>query len=274
MNTSSLTDTDTGTAKDAAIGVHLPGGSGGVWKIATASGEMRVHRPTGAWTPAVHELLQHLHSRNVAGVPQLFGIDADGREVLEFLPGNSVDPDGQAVSDKVLAEAAAWLRTFHDAVVDFTPTSDVWRPGTRSLEPGEIICHNDPGLTNWVVTGDKFSGMIDWDRAAPGRPIDDVAFLCWSAIPLMREAPIADVARRIELVARSYGGIDPLNLLDAVSDRMELISERWRAGIAAEDPGTIALRDSGIMAKHEARVAGFNARKPGISVAVSQRLRA
>ena len=31
--------------------------------------------------------------------------------------------------------------------------------------------------------------MVDWDMAGPGRPIDDLAFLAWTAIPLYREIP-------------------------------------------------------------------------------------
>lgn len=260
-------------ATGESIGVHLPGGSGGVWKKTSETGEVRVHRPTGAWTPAVHELLEHLHARSVGGVPKLYGIDAEGREVLEFLQGESIDPEGEPVSDRVLGEAAAWLRSFHEAVADFRPEHQVWRPGERALADGEIICHNDPGVTNWVVRDDTFVGMIDWDRAAPGRPIDDVAFLCWSGVPLMREISLTEVSRRLAVVADSYGGLDPLELLDAVTARMQLISERWQRGIAAGDPGTIALRDSGIMARHEERVAQFDARKPAIRDAVFQSLR-
>ena len=227
-----------------------------------ADGETRVHRPTGPWTPAVHELLAHLRARGLDGIPEVLGIDAEDREVLSYLPGDTLDPERVSPSDAALAAAAAWMRRFHDAVADFSPTSDHWRQGVQPLdrERGEIICHNDPGLYNWVVVEGEFAGMIDWDRAGPGLPIDDLAFLCWSGVPLLRELPAEDAARRIAIAADAYGGVTAPELLDGVVRRMGLIAERWRVGLANGDPGTVALRDSGIMARHESRVAAFVAR--------------
>lgn len=232
-------------------------------------GEVYVHRPTGPWTPSVHELLRHLHEAGVDGIPEVHGIDDDGDEVLSYLPGETLDAEHTEPSDRALADAASWLRRFHDAVANFRPTSGVWRAGHRALQPGEIVCHNDPGLYNWVIVDGSFGGMIDWDRAGPGQPIDDLAFLCWSGVPLLRATPARTAARRLSLAAASYGGVAPLTLLDAVSHRMELIAERWAAGIDAGDPGTIALRDSGIMARHESRVRSFEERLPELRRALA-----
>lgn len=231
-----------------------------------ATGEVRVHRPTGPWTPAVHELLTHLRKRGLDGIPEVHGIDSDDREVLSYLPGETLDPETTSPSDRALAAAAAWMRRFHDAVADFTPASDHWRQGEQPLDRarGEIICHNDPGLYNWVVVDGEFAGMIDWDRAGPGLPIDDLAFLVWSGVPLLREIPAVDAARRIRVAAAAYGGVDGSDLLDAVTRRMGLIADRWQAGIERGDAGTLALRDAGIMARHESRVAGFAARREGL----------
>lgn len=240
-------------------GKFLPGGSGGVWKIRTPTGEPRVHRPTGPWTQAVHELLAHLNAHELDGIPHVIGI-VDAREVLSYLPGDTLDPETEQVSDAALAQAVTWMRRFHNAVQTFVPSNDVWRQGEQPLKPGEIICHNDPGLYNWVMRDGEFVGMIDWDRAGPGIPTDDLAFLCWSGVPLLREIPLADVARRLKVAADGYGGVTVPELLDAVIHRMGLITERWRVGLENGDPGTVALRDSGIMAKHEARVTAFEAR--------------
>lgn len=250
---------------------HLPGGSGGVWRRRAPNDEIRVHRPTGPWTPAVHALLAHLHERGLDGIPRVHGVDPDGLEVLDYLPGETLDPETQQASDRALAEAAAWLRRFHDAVRDFRPGAVEWRQGEQDLRDDELICHNDPGLYNWVVADGEFAGMIDWDRAGPGRPIDDLAFLCWSGAPLLREIPVADAARRIALAADAYGGIGAERLLDAVDARMDLIAQRWRAGLERGDPGTIALRESGVMDRHLARVRGFDARREAIRREVERR---
>ncbi|MBL3700603.1 phosphotransferase [Leucobacter luti] len=247
---------------------HLPGGSGGVWRIAGADGVTRVHRPTGAWTPAVHELLGYLNARGLDGIPAVRGIDVEHREVLDYLPGATLDPETEQVSDTALAAAAAWLRRFHDAVREFRPGPREWRQGVQDLGPDEVICHNDPGLYNWVVVDGEFAGMIDWDRAGPGRPIDDLAFMCWSGVPLLREIPAPDAARRIALAAAAYGDTAPAALLDAVEARMALIAARWQAGLERQDPGTIALRDAGVMARHESRVAEFGARRAQILAAL------
>lgn len=48
---------------------------------------------------------------------------------------------------------------------------------------GEVVCHNDLSLKNTVyrTTGDRLLpvAFLDWDLAAPGRRIDDVAHVCW-----------------------------------------------------------------------------------------------
>ena len=243
---------------------YLPGGSGGVWRVRLPDGETRVHRPTGAWTPAVHALLQHLADRGLDGIPRVIGRDDEDREVLSYLPGRTLDPETEQPTVLALAHAAAWLRRFHDAVRDFRPGTVEWRQGPQALAADEVICHNDPGLYNWVIVDEDFAGMIDWDRAGPGRPLDDLAFLCWSGVPLLRPIPAEQAASRLATVAAAYGGVSPAALLDAVSARMDLIAQRWRAGLERGDPGTMALRDAGIMDRHLERVHAFADRRAAI----------
>ena len=242
---------------------HLAGGSGGVWRV-RRGGVTRVHRPTGPWTPAVHALLAHLNERGLDGIPRVLGIDAEGREVLDYLPGDTLDPETTQPTDDALAAAAAWLRRFHDAVRDFRPDALTWRQGVQAIEADEIICHNDPGLYNWVVQDGEFAGMIDWDRAGPGHPLDDLAFLVWSGVPLLRPVPLQDAVRRLQLVAAAYGDVTAAAVLDAVDARMALIASRWEAGIKRGDPGTLALRDSGAMERHLTRVREFEQREIAI----------
>lgn len=244
--------------------VHLPGGSGGVWRQGDT-----VLRPTGPWTPAVHALLDHLAARGLDGVPRVLGTDdgthPGGREVLSFLPGSSPDPNGDPVADAALAGAAAWLRRYHETVADFRPVGERWRGGDTRLAPDELLCHNDPGSYNWVLDGECFVGMIDWDQAGPGHPIDDLAFLCWTGVPLFREAgEPAEAARRIRLAADAYGGIDPAGLLDAVGERLSRSVTRIRAGIELGDPGMLALAAVGEPERTAGRIAEFAGRAPRI----------
>ncbi len=50
-----------------------------------------VHRSTGPWTPTVHALLHHLDEAEFDGAPKVLGIDEDGREVLSFMEGETID---------------------------------------------------------------------------------------------------------------------------------------------------------------------------------------
>lgn len=243
----------------------LPGGNvGGAVRIGDT-----VRRPTGPWTPAVHELLAHLEAAGLDGVPRVLGIDDAGREILSYLPGEGADVDPETLSDQLLAEAAQWLRRFHDTVREFRPLGPVqWRGGTLVLNDDEIICHHDPGNYNWIVDGEQLVGMVDWDMAAPGKPIDDLAFMAWNAVPLYRSLPAARVADRLSVLTSAYGDVDPVALLDHAGVRMTRATDRIEAGQRDGDPGMLNLATVGEPARTRRRVAEFRARQPEIAATV------
>jgi hypothetical protein len=245
---------------------HLPGGTGGV----TRRGRT-VRRRTGPWTPAVHELLAYLHDHGLRGIPEVHGFDDDGREILEYVEGRGVSVDGEVVLDTVLVEAVTWLRDFHDLVEGFRPDGPrSWRgAGEVELAADHIICHHDPGAYNWIIQSGHFVAMIDWDMAGPGRPIDDVAFLAWTAIPLYRETPVDDVVRRLDLLVDAYGEWGPMTVLDAVVARMTTASDRIEAGQARGDEGFLNLAKVGEPQRTRDRVAAFRARIPEIEAGLS-----
>lgn len=61
---------------------------GGVNGGATRVGSS-VLRPTGEWSPAVHQLLKHLENVGFAGAPRVLDVDVDGNEVLTFIDGEA-----------------------------------------------------------------------------------------------------------------------------------------------------------------------------------------
>lgn len=246
-------------------GEVLEGGAvGGATRIGRT-----VRRPTGPWTPAVHELLAHLRERGLRGVPAVEGIDDQGREILSYVEGRGV-PSEEVVLDNVLVEAGEWLREFHDLVEDFRPSGpQVWRQaGEVELEPDQVICHNDPGAYNWIIQSGHFVAMVDWDMAGPGDPLDDLAFVAWTGIPLYRETPIDDVARRLDLLCDAYGECGPFTLLDRVVERMTLATERIAAGIERGDAGIANLQKVGEPQRTRDRVAAFQQRIPAIQQAL------
>jgi aminoglycoside phosphotransferase (APT) family kinase protein len=131
-----------------------------------------------------------------------------------------------------------------------------------------VICHHDTGAYNWIVRDGHFNGMIDWDQAGPGRPIDDLAFLCWSGIPLFRLVPVADAARRLRVAAEAYGRWDAQAVIDAVAARMTTACERIEAGIRRGDPGMLTLREVGEPERTRSRVDAFTARIPALREAL------
>jgi hypothetical protein len=235
---------------------HLPGQSGGVQRVGRT-----VRRPTGPWTPAVHEFLAFLAAEGLRGVPTIEGIDGD-REIVSYVEGRSVPVDREIVLDGVLVEAVTWLREFHDIAEGFRPDGmREWRGGPAELEAGQIVCHNDPGTYNWIIQGGHFVAMVDWDMAAPGQPIDDLAFLAWTALPLDRPHDEDDVLRRLDLLVDAYGEWGPLTVLSAVAGRMHAACERIAAGQDRGDPAMINLGRAGEPQRTRDRLAAFNDRR-------------
>jgi len=244
-------------------GEPLPGGNvGGAVRIGAT-----VRRPTGPWTPSVHALLEHLREEAVPGVPQVLGYDERGREVLTYLPGQVVYVPEHAMSDEQLADVARWLRVFHTASAGFRPEGEVpWRFGKRALADHEIVCHHDVGWYNLAFTGQRLTGVFDWDVAGPGVPLDDLAFCAWNNVPLL---PVPeDAARRLRVLAEAYGGVQARDILAHVRPRIEDSRQRITAGADAGDPGMQRLVRTGVLDKIDRGLAGLAREAPRIEAAL------
>lgn len=245
---------------------HLSGGAMNEVKLVGRT----VRRQTGPWTPAVHDLLNFLNAEGLPGIPKVHGIDDEGLEILEYVEGRGVPVDDEIVLDNVLVEAVQWLRSYHDVVANYRPDGLVnWRTGAKKLGPGQIICHNDPGAYNWIIQSGHFAAMIDWDMAGPGNPIDDLAFLAWTAIPLYRDIGVKRTAARLDLLVDAYGEWGPSTLLNAVVERMTTATERIQAGIERGDVGMLRLAQTGEPQRTIDRIIAFKERIPAIENALS-----
>ena len=113
-------------------------------------------------------------------------MDEQGREILTFVDGYVPwqEPGVPAVTaEGSLVRVAGLVREFHDLTA-----------GTPLAGDAEVVCHNDLAPNNTVYSFDGPGGaggaglrpvaFIDWDLAAPGRRIHDVAHVCWQYLGL------------------------------------------------------------------------------------------
>jgi len=167
-----------------------------------------VRRPAGPWTPSVHALLTHLHEAGFRSAPRPLGIDERGREVLAFVPGEVVWPDRFALVEQTagLVRVARMIRDFHEAVQDFRPPREACWQVLVPAEGDDIIAHQD--LAPWnLVAGESGWAFIDWDTAAPGSRLWDVAYAVRGFVPLSAHPDwqTPDAAARLRLFADTYG---------------------------------------------------------------------
>lgn len=204
-----------------------------------------VRRPTGYWTPGVHALLEHLAAKRFNGAPRVHGIDEAGREILDFIEGEVVHPehDDLVASDDALAAVATAIRQFHDAVSDFDGGQFAW--SDRGSDPSgstEILCHNDLAPWNLIRTREDNWVFIDWDLAAPGRRVWDIAWAVLSLVPLMPGHGLGgrDDRRRLSVFREAYGAAElPSGVIEVAVERCRhegnLIATRGAAGDSPYD---------------------------------------
>lgn len=207
-----------------------------------------VRRRTGPWTPAVHSLLSYLEDVGFDAAPRVLGIDEHGREVLTFIPGETVGepPWPEWIwSDAVLKKTAGLLRQYHDAVANYRPPDDsVWRFRDGSPGPREIVCHNDVGPPNIVIFDGVPAALIDWDWAEPAEPMWDLGHAAWLGVPLLPPAACEELGlknvslswqtERLELLCDAYGVTTSTAVVQATLRRIEASIARIASGSSSD----------------------------------------
>ncbi|SPM00053.1 aminoglycoside phosphotransferase [[Actinomadura] parvosata subsp. kistnae] len=212
---------------------------GGVNHVVRAGATVR--RPAGPWTPAVHRLLRHLEAQGFAGAPRCHGLDERGREVLDFVPGETAGYPlpGWVRTDEALAGVARLLRGYHDATVGCSRAGEWYFP---PVEPAAVICHGDVAPYNCVFRRGGPVAFIDFDTAHPGPRVWDVAYAAYRFVPLHDPGdgdgiPVGEQARRLRLFADAYGlgADDRAALVETAVKRLEHLVRFMRERAAAGD---------------------------------------
>lgn len=180
------------------------------------------------------------------------GIDEDGRERLEFIEGDVPVPPypDWAQSDTALGATAVLMAGFHDASRAFDPTGLTWSAEMADPVGGQIVCHNDVCLENVVFQEGVAVGLVDFDFAAPGRPVYDLAQFARMCVPVDDEVNAArlgwhpaDRPARLRLVADAYGLDAPARtqLVEALAGSIARGGEFVRRRVEAGDPNFVAM---------------------------------
>lgn len=201
-----------------------------------------VRRDLGGRAEFVHQLLRHFEHHGWTGAPRLLGVDEQGREILTFFDGYVPwqCPTGRADSTESLVGVAQLVRQFHDLTA-----------GTPLAADQEVVCHNDlsPKNTVYRENGDGLLlpiAFLDWDIAAPGARIHDVAHVCWQYLNLGPDVDdLVATSHRVRLICDAYGLADRSRVVETIlwwQDRC------WRgidAGAQAGHAAMAGLRASG-----------------------------
>jgi Phosphotransferase enzyme family len=224
-----------------------------------------VLRPSSPHSASIHAFLRAVRHAGFEGAPTPVGIDEDGRERLVFIDGDvplAPYPDWSQ-SDTALASIAGLMRRLHDAARGFDAQGLSWNDALADPAGGTLVCHNDVEPSNVVFRGCVAVALLDFEFAAPGRPVYDLAQLARLCVPIdddFDQARLgwrpADRPARLRLVADAYG-LDRdgrPDLLAAMDDAIDRIEAAVRRSVDAGDPNAVAmLKRTGGMEKYDRR---------------------
>ncbi len=184
-----------------------------------------VRRPHQPWSDAVAGYLGHLAAVGFDGAPRWHGVDAQGRDILDFIAGDvpGSPPEPWSTTDAVLADVGRLLRRLHEASSSYRPPADAcWFGTDRTVElppdlpalfegPPELVSHSDVTPQNVVCRDGHPVALIDFDMTRPTVRLADVVNTAVHWLPLKhpddREPVYAgvDVPARLRVLVDAYG---------------------------------------------------------------------
>ncbi|MER8003447.1 aminoglycoside phosphotransferase family protein [Streptomyces sp. NPDC095613] len=174
-----------------------------------------VERPAPRNARALHAHLLALKEHGFDAAPTPVGLTSDGREHLTFISGDVALPPfpDWAMTKTALESVGSLLRRLHETstavAVDLHAE---WPRDLADPEGGTMLCHNDVCPDNVVFRDGRAAALIDFDLAAPGRPLWDIAMTARYWVPVLDPGSAAafypsglDAPARLRILADSYG---------------------------------------------------------------------
>ena len=150
------------------------------------------------------------------------GTDEQGRDILGYLEGQTWSGSGSGLSDDLLVQVAQVIRRLHDVTA-----------GSLLAQGHEIVAHHELGPHNTIFHENQVAGFIDWDDAAPGTRLRDLANAVYNYVDVGHWAnqTADEQARRIRLMCAAYGWDDLLVIInDFEADLQQALRNHEQAG--------------------------------------------
>jgi len=257
---------------------ELLGGVANAGRVTRSGGY--VLRPPGPHSGSVGAFLLALRAAGFEGAPLPAGMGRDGRERFVFIEGDvPLPPYPQwARSDEALGSVAVLMRRFHRAAELVGPSVATWSSELADPAGGSVVCHNDVCLENVVFRDGTAVALLDFDFAAPGRPVYDLAQFARLCVPVNDEISAArlgwrraDKPARLRLVADSYG-LDATarrQLVEVMADSIARGGEFVRRRVEAGDPNFTGMWEAmGGMERFNRQRRWWAARRPDFDAAL------
>ncbi|WP_405387834.1 phosphotransferase [Streptomyces sp. NBC_01102] len=174
-----------------------------------------VERPAPRTARALHAHLLALEEHGFDAAPTPVRLTEDGREQLTYIPGDVALPPYPrwAMTETALRSVGELLRRLHETSAAIpVDTCAEWPRALADPEGGTMLCHNDVCPENVVFRDGRAAALIDFDLAAPGRPLWDLAMTARYWVPVVDPASAAafcpagpDAPTRLRILADSYG---------------------------------------------------------------------
>jgi Ser/Thr protein kinase RdoA (MazF antagonist) len=175
-----------------------------------------VRRPASPKSPFTAELLRLFEEREFDRVPRYLGQDDEGRDILTYLDGWVPARYGRWTDEQVAA-VGRLLRAFHDAT-----------RGSHLAAHHDVVCHHDPGPTNFVFRDDLPSALIDFDFAEPGDVLEDLGYAAWTWC-IASKRPLETQPAQLKVLIDAYDltGSRRRAVVDAILERQLRNAHFW-----------------------------------------------